>query len=316
MNNLDDEIDHSLFTDQIVSTTPVSTSNISNLPKLTELDEPRKEFGSVEDDESFYSNYSKAVGFSTRKDEMRCDRQGVITRRRWVCSKQGYKAQKYIQRIEKKCEPTPESREGCCVVLKVQYHRNNKSWRTVGVKTAQVMDHFVDQADSFSNMGHTKKDLQNRLDAVRRNELQSSDADCVISYLIGKMVIDPEFFFEYTLDEDDRFNNLFWADSMSRSDYGYFGDVLAFNATYKTNVYRRPLVMLVGVNHHKSTTIFGFGLLGDEIVETYTWLLRTFLVAMHGKMPQSVVTDGDKAIHKAIKTVMPNSIRRLCCWHF
>ncbi|KAK2658176.1 hypothetical protein Ddye_004709 [Dipteronia dyeriana] len=367
MNDLDEhDSDHSLFTDPILSTTPFSTSNICNLPKLTELDEPGqflslqptevigKEFGSVADAESFYNNYSKAVGFSTRKDEMRCDRQGVITRRRWVCSKQGYQAQKYIQRIEKKWEPTAETREGCCAALKVQYHRNNKvwvvkefvtqhtyglvsqnhtqflrshrsvkesdiaqlkSWRTVGVKTAQVMDHFVDQAGSFSNVGHTKKDLQNRLDAVHKNELQSSDTDCVISYLTSKTVIDPDFFFEYTTDEDDRFGNLFWADSTSHSDYGCFGDVLAFDATYKTNVYRRPLVMLVGVNHHKSTTIFGFGLLGDETVETYTWLLRTFLVTMHEKMPQSVVTDGDKAMHKAIKTVMPNFVRRLCCWH-
>ncbi|KAK2634861.1 hypothetical protein Ddye_029653 [Dipteronia dyeriana] len=177
------------------------------------------------------------------------------------------------------------------------------------------MYHFMDQASSFSNIGHTKKDLQNRLDAVRRNELQYSDADCVISYLAVKMVIDLEFFFEYILDENDRFGNLFWADSTSCSDYGYFRDILAFDATYKTNVYRRPLVMLVGVNHHKSTTIFGFGLLGDETVATYTWLLRIFLVAMHSKMPQFVVTDGDKAMHKAIKTVMPNSVPRLCCWH-
>ncbi|TXG66757.1 hypothetical protein EZV62_008032 [Acer yangbiense] len=49
-------------------------------------------------------------------------------------------------------------------------------------------------------------------------------------------------------------------------------------------------------------------LLGDENVEIYTWLLRTFLVAMHSKIPKSVVTDGDKAMHKAIKTVMPESV--------
>ncbi|KAK2646345.1 hypothetical protein Ddye_021540 [Dipteronia dyeriana] len=112
------------------------------------------------------------------------------------------------------------------------------------------MNHFMDHADSYSNVGHTNKDLQNRLDSVRRNELQSSDANCIISYLTAKPVIDPEFFFEYTLDEDDRFGNLFSADSTSRSDYGYFGDVLACDAMYKTNVYQRPLVMLVSVNHH------------------------------------------------------------------
>ncbi|KAK2635341.1 hypothetical protein Ddye_030133 [Dipteronia dyeriana] len=295
MNDLDDEIDHSLFTDPILSTTHVSTSNISNLPKLTELDESGqfrslqptdvigKEFGSVEDAESFYNNYSKAVGFSTRKDEMRRDRQCVITRRRW------YHRNNKVWVVK---EFVTQHTHGLVSQNHTQFLRSHrsvkdsdiaqlKSWHTVGVKTAQVMDHFVDQSGSFSNVGHTKKDLHNRLDAVRKNELQSSDADCVISYLTVKTVIDQEFFFEYTLDEDDRFCNLFWADSMSHSDYGCVGDVLAFDATYKTNVYRRPLVMLVGVNHHKSTTIFGFGLLGDETVETYIWLLRTFLVSMH-----------------------------------
>ncbi|KAK3222098.1 hypothetical protein Dsin_009123 [Dipteronia sinensis] len=225
-NDQDAAIDHSLFTDHIPLTPPVCTNNTTTIEvdsKLSNLEDSieftslqpgdviGKNFASVEDAESFYNNYSKFVEFNTRKDEKRRDKQGVITIRRWVCSKQGYRAQK--------------------------------------------------------------------------DELQTSDADCVISYLTAKAVIDPEFFFDYTLDEDDRFGNLFWADSTSRSDYGYFGDVLAFDATYKTNVYRRPLVMLIGVNHHNSTAIFGFGLLGDETIETYTWLLRTFLVSMHGKMP-------------------------------
>ncbi|KAK2645070.1 hypothetical protein Ddye_020265 [Dipteronia dyeriana] len=269
MNDLEDEIDHPLFTDQIVSTTPVSTSNISNLPKLTKLDESGqfrslqptdvigKEFGSVEDAESFYSNYSKAVWFSTKKDEMRHDSQDVITRRMWVCSKQGV------------CYST--------------YSR-------FGVTKS-----------------HSVPTITSKFQRLRY---------CTITVVTLSWCEDrSKFFFEYTLDENDRFGNLFWADSTSRSNYGYFGDVLAFDATYKTNVYRRPLVMLVGVNHHKSTTIFDFGLPGDETVEIYTWLLRTFLDSMHGKMPQSVVSDGKKAMHKAIKTVMPNSVRRLCCWH-
>ncbi|KAK3218662.1 hypothetical protein Dsin_012632 [Dipteronia sinensis] len=335
-NDQDAAIDHSLFTDHIPSTSPVCTSNYTT---TVEVDS---------------NNYSKFVGFSTRKDEKRRDKQGVITIRRWVCSKQGYRAQKYIDRTDKKHEPTCQTREGCHAAFKVHFEINNvvwvvkefvtqhthnlvqpnhihflrshrnvqdseiaqlKSWRSVGVKTAQVIDHLVDQAGSYSNVGHMKKDLQNCFDSIRRDELQTSDADCVISYLTTKTVMDHEFFFDYTLDENDRFDNLFWTDSTSRSDYGYFGDVLAFDATYKTNVYRRPLVMLIGVNNHNFTTIFSFGSLGDETVETYTWLLRTFLVSIHGKMPQSVVTDGDRAMHKAIKTVMPDSVRRLCCWH-
>ncbi|KAK2638700.1 hypothetical protein Ddye_026495 [Dipteronia dyeriana] len=136
-----------------------------------------KEFGSVEDAESFYRYYSKVVGFSTKKDEMRRDSQGVITRRRWFIRSHRSVKDSDITQL--------------------------KSWHSVGVKTAQVMDHFVDQAGNFSNVGHTKKDLQNRLDAVHRNELQSSNVDCVLSYLTAKTVIDPEFFFKYTLDEDN-----------------------------------------------------------------------------------------------------------------
>ncbi|KAK0607928.1 hypothetical protein LWI29_022823 [Acer saccharum] len=345
---------------------PDNTTTIEVEPTLSELDDLAKlsslqpsdvigkEFASVQDAEAFYKNYSLFVGFSIRKDEMRRDRHGMITIRKWVCSKQGYKDQKYIDKIDNKREPRGQTREGCHATMKIKIDRRSmmwvarefviehthslsppnhiqflrshrtvndseiaqlQSWQTVGVKTSQVMDHLVDQSGSYSNVGHTKKDLQNRFDSVRRFEIQTSDADSVISYLTAKSEMDPQFFFNYTLDEEDHFGNLFWADSTSRSDYAFFGDVLAFDATYRTNVYQRPLVMLVGVNHHHSTTIFGFGLLGDETVETYTWLLQTFLVAMHGKMPKSVVTDGDKAMHKAIKTVMPESVRRLCCWH-
>ncbi|KAK3212497.1 hypothetical protein Dsin_017203 [Dipteronia sinensis] len=102
-NDQDAEIDHSLFTDHIPSTLPVCTSNNTStlkfVSKLSELDDPieftslqpgdviGKKFDSVEDPESFYNNYSKFVGFSTRKDEKRRDKQGVITIRRWVCSK-------------------------------------------------------------------------------------------------------------------------------------------------------------------------------------------------------------------------------------
>jgi hypothetical protein len=109
--------------------------------------------------------------------------------------------------------------------------------------------------------------------------------------------------------------NIFWADSQSRLDYAHFGDVLAFDTTYRTNAYKKPLVILVGVNHHMQTTIFGCALLVDETVKTYTWVLKTLIGAMNNKMPMSVVTDGDKAMRAAIEKVLPASQHRLCIWH-
>ncbi|KAK3219165.1 hypothetical protein Dsin_013135 [Dipteronia sinensis] len=143
-NDQDTAIDHSLFTDHIPSTPPVCTSNNTTTVEvdsnLSDLDDSieftslqpgdviGKKFASVEDAESFYNNYSKLVGFSTRKDKKRRDKQGVITICRWVCSKQGYRAQKYIDITDKKCEPTCHTREGCHAAFKVHFERNNVVW--------------------------------------------------------------------------------------------------------------------------------------------------------------------------------------------
>ena len=108
------------------------------------------------------------------------------------------------------------------------------------------------------------------------------------------------FFNKFNVDEESRLTNLFWADSTARMDYACFGDVLTFDTTYRTNAYKKPLVMLVGVNHHHQTVVFGCALLMDESIATYEWVLETFLIAMMNMKPISVVTNGDKAMSKAI----------------
>lgn len=44
-------------------------------------------------------------------------------------------------------------------------------------------------------------------------------------------------------------------------------------------------------------------------------MLQTFAEAMHNKHAQSVITDGDKAMHKSIQVVFPYAYHRLCNWH-
>ncbi|RVW97117.1 Protein FAR1-related sequence 5 [Vitis vinifera] len=83
----------------------------------------------------------------------------------------------------------------------------------------------------------------------------------------------------------------------------------------KTDAYKKPLVVLVDVNHHHQTVVFGCALLIDESVGTYEWVLETFLDAMMNKKPISIVTDRDKAMRKAIKKVLLDTCHRLCSWH-
>ncbi|XP_034679702.1 protein FAR1-RELATED SEQUENCE 5-like [Vitis riparia] len=150
---------------------------------------------------------------------------------------------------------------------------------------------------------------------MRRIEIKDDDAEAALAYLCGKAEIDSFFFYKFNVDEEIRLTNFFWADSTARMDYACFRDALAFDTTYRTNAYKKPLVVLVGVNHHHQTVVFGSALLIDESVGTYEWVLETFLIAMMNRKPISVVTDGDKAMRKAIKKVLPHACHRLCSWH-
>jgi hypothetical protein len=81
------------------------------------------------------------------------------------------------------------------------------------------------------------------------------------------------------------------------------------------NRYNLPFVPFIGVNHHRGMVVFGCGIISDETVASYVWLLQAFLEAMHQKHPTSVITDGDHAMAKSIEVVLPNTDHRLCSWH-
>ncbi|TXG66772.1 hypothetical protein EZV62_008047 [Acer yangbiense] len=84
--------------------------------------------------------------------------------------------------------------------------------------------------------------------------------------------------------------------------YSHFGDVVCFDTTYKKNQEGRPFGMFLKVNHHKQTTIFGVALLYDETVETFMWLFETFITAISGKKPKTILMDQDAAMAKALTT--------------
>lgn len=74
-------------------------------------------------------------------------------------------------------------------------------------------------------------------------------------------------------------------------------------------------VPFTGVDHHKKCVTFGAGMLYDETIESYTWLLNTFLTAHKHRQPTFILTDQDAAMKQAVSTVFTKSIHRLCMWH-
>ncbi|KAE8677884.1 hypothetical protein F3Y22_tig00111493pilonHSYRG00131 [Hibiscus syriacus] len=149
------------------------------------------------------------------------------------------------------------------------------------VGTSQVMNYLTQQVGGYHNVVFTHKDLYN---ALQR-------------------------------DESGAFHNLIWLDSTSRSNYTCFGDVIAFDTTYKDNLYGRPIMPIVGFNHHHNTIVFATAIIADETSQSFEWILQNFLEVMMNKSLISVVSDGDRAMQRAIKSVIPYAKHRLCSWH-
>ncbi|XP_025704067.1 protein FAR1-RELATED SEQUENCE 5-like [Arachis hypogaea] len=141
------------------------------------------------------------------------------------------------------------------------------------------------------------------------------DAARVLKKLEDMRLKDPQLYFKACHDSRGLLRNLLWSDGISQLDYRLFGNVIAFDATYKKNKYSCPLVIFSGVNHHNQTIIFAAALIADETTDTYIWLLCQLMFAMRGKTPTSIITDGAMAIRNALRDVFPEVRHRLCAWH-
>ncbi|XP_062119140.1 protein FAR1-RELATED SEQUENCE 5-like [Humulus lupulus] len=185
------------------------------------------------------------------------------------------------------------------------------SMRQSGIRTCHILNHLAAERGGHEYVPFLKKDLYNWIGRQRQlEEEEETDAEGALGYLECLGLRDPNFFETHTIDGEYRLADLFWADGILRDDYGHFGEIIAFDTTYKKNAYNKPLLLFVGVNHHFRTVVFAVALLYDEKEDTNIWLLEEFLQCMNNKLPLVVVTDGDKAMAKAIEKVMPNAVHQ------
>ncbi|KAM6582662.1 hypothetical protein CsatB_009664 [Cannabis sativa] len=187
--------------------------------------------------------------------------------------------------------------------------------KSAGIKTCQIYSYMAELVGGYGKLSFLPKDLYNRVAKNESVHLKNADAARAIGYFQHKADHDVDCFCRFSYDANNRLLNVMWADSKSREDYHLFGHSVAFDSTYKTNAYGKPLLVWLGVNNHFRSTIFGFALLSDESSDTYTWATKTFIDCMGGVTPKTVITDGDPAIRLAINVTMPEVVHRLCYWH-
>ncbi|GAY68744.1 hypothetical protein CUMW_266540 [Citrus unshiu] len=110
-------------------------------------------------------------------------------------------------------------------------------------QTSESNEYFGDKSATISS-GHTTYSLAKKSELIEVGVGSCFDTNRRRSPCTN---YDAGVYFEYTLDEENRLRNLFWTDTVARYDCEQFGDVLAFDATYKKNAYNKPLVTFVGM---------------------------------------------------------------------
>ncbi|KAL3820136.1 hypothetical protein ACJIZ3_006041 [Penstemon smallii] len=150
-----------------------------------------------------------------------------------------------------------------------------------GITPRETMELMAKQVGGPEHLGFIYDDCKNYLCTKRMTKMELGDTrgDALIT-------------------------NMFWTDAKIKADSSHFGDVDG-----------RPIALLVGVNNHKQTVVFGAALLYDETAITFSWLFDTFASAMSEKKPQTILTDQDKAMAKALASRWPETYHRLCVWH-
>ncbi|XP_010245899.1 PREDICTED: protein FAR1-RELATED SEQUENCE 5-like [Nelumbo nucifera] len=172
-----------------------------------------------------------------------------------------------------------------------------------------------EQVERLQNLEFSHGDYNNYLDAKRKREMEKGGAGVILKYFEKMQEESRSSFHSIQLDATDQITNIFWADARMVVDYNCFGDVVCFDTTFRTNDEEPLFALFLGVNHHKQTVIFGAALLYDETINSFKWVFQSFLKAMSGKQPKTVLTDQDAAITNVIKQIFPEAGHRFCIWH-
>ncbi|KAK9666154.1 hypothetical protein RND81_14G164700 [Saponaria officinalis] len=157
------------------------------------------------------------------------------------------------------------------------------------------------------------RDIRNLYGKVKRM-LSPNDAKNLMQYMKSSKEQNKMFQYVYTLDEENRLENLFWCQAQSFEWYQKYGDVVVFNTTYKVNSYDMPCAIFVSVGNHGKTILLGCALLRNETTHTFKWLMKTFVTIMK-KPPTTIITDQDPWISEAILSEMPSTKHSYCIWH-
>lgn len=295
-------------------------------PKAVSGSEPYAglEFGSANEACQFYQAYAEVVGFRVRIGQLfRSKVDNSITSRRFVCSREGFQH---------------PSRMGCGAYMRIK-RQDSGGW----IVDRLCKDHNHDLEPGKKNQDGVKKitedvmmtggggldsvdliELNNSHHHIKKAATSSSSREnrigkewypLLLDYFQSKQTEDMGFFYAVELDvHSGSCLSVFWADSRARFACSQFGDAVVFDTSYRKGNHSVPFATFVGFNHHRQPVLLGCAVVADESKESFLWLFQTWLRAMSGRPPRSVVADQDLPIKQALSQVFPGAHHRYSAW--
>nr|GMC71276.1 protein FAR1-RELATED SEQUENCE 5-like [Ipomoea batatas] len=202
----------------------------------------KMEFQSLDDALMCYTNYAKHEGFGIRKSRILKSRKNqMVIGQEFVCSKEGYRAKKYLQRDNRKKPPPDETRMGCKAMIYVsrkdedkwliskftrdhnhvlaspnsaRFHRvhrkRTKSQRNLidvldesGIRPSKIMSVLVTESGGIDRVGCIERDIQNYLSNKRQKQLKKGDAQAMLNYFKECQSKNPGFFYAIQMDTEE-----------------------------------------------------------------------------------------------------------------
>jgi len=119
-----------------------------------------------------------------------------------------------------------------------------------GVRLNKTFRYFVSGVGGYENLDFVERDVHNYVAQSRRALGKECDGKALLNHFCRMRELNPQFYFDIPLGDDNRIRQVFWADARSRATWDSFGDILCFGTTYLKNKYDMPFAPFVGVNHH------------------------------------------------------------------
>ncbi|CAG8606497.1 13890_t:CDS:2, partial [Racocetra fulgida] len=160
--------------------------------------------------------------------------------------------------------------------------------------------------NSVSSKYIHKPDVYNTVSRQCKRKLQDlSEVELLLKTLcdddniVGNIALNDVYNDEQ--DQDDEFiQAVFWAYHDSISEFAVEKDVLIINATYKTNRFSMPLIVICSVDQFGSTYPLAFTLVYSEKQDFYIWILqqlsKVLIVFTGNTQIETIITDRELAL--------------------